>query len=112
MAVAFPASQGSSKPRDRFSNAFYNLVLRTIVMLCQVPLSSRALSSIVFGRNEGHTPHDSIPHILPDFDLELGVLLVVSILDVSHGDVYTKGRRRDAGCDNTYVASMRSVNQS
>lgn len=73
--------------------------------IIQQPLSD--LSSghlpVVLGGNERHTDHRAIPQVLPDLDLDLGSLLVVPVLDISHRNVLTQGRRWDTRGDHAYI---------
>jgi hypothetical protein len=81
------------------------------IEIIQQSLSDLSFGSlpVVLGGNERHTDHRGIPQVLPDLDLDIGSLLVVPVLDISHRNVLAQGRGRDTRGDNAY--NIQSVDQ-
>lgn len=56
---------------------------------------------VVLGRDERHGLDLGVTELLANLDLDLGALLVLAVLNVTHGDVDAEGRRRDTRRDDT-----------
>lgn len=56
----------------------------------------------VFRRYKRHGLDDSISQLVPNLNLDFSTLFVGSAGNVTHGDVFAEGRRRDTRSDHTY----------
>lgn len=56
----------------------------------------------VFGRYKRHGLDNSISQLVPDLNLDFSTLFVGSAGNVTHGNVFAEGGRRDTRSDHTY----------
>ncbi|KAF7517916.1 hypothetical protein G7054_g13649 [Neopestalotiopsis clavispora] len=59
----------------------------------------------VLARHKRHLGDDGVPLTAAHLDLDLGAALVLTILDVAHGDVLAQGRGRAAAGDDANLVA-------